>query len=51
MSLEYCHDCDNMIDLDWNLEHEHFQQLVMAYANHNKIQKGGKENEKRRNSL
>ena len=24
MSMEYCHECDNMIDLDYDLEHEHF---------------------------
>ncbi len=26
MSLEYCEDCDKMIDLDVDLEHEHFQK-------------------------
>lgn len=25
MSLEYCHYCDKMIDLDYNSEHEHFK--------------------------
>ena len=24
MSLEYCEECDRMIDLDVDLEHEHF---------------------------
>lgn len=24
MSLEYCEDCDKMIDLDYDSEHEHF---------------------------
>lgn len=26
MSMEYCHECDNMIDLDYDSEHEHFQE-------------------------
>ena len=40
MSLEYCHECDKMIDLDWNAEHEHFIKQM----------KGGlKENESKRN--
>ena len=26
MSLEYCEECDKMIDLDYDLEHEHFQK-------------------------
>lgn len=24
MSLQYCPDCDGMIDLDYDIEHEHF---------------------------
>ena len=27
MSLEYCYDCDNMIDLDYDSDHEHFNEL------------------------
>lgn len=27
MSLEYCPECDKMIDLDFDVEHEHFQEL------------------------
>ena len=34
MSNEYCEDCDRMIDLDWDIEHEHFQKSM----------KGGQEN-------
>ena len=34
MSMEYCEECDRMIDLDWNAEHEHFIEEL----------KGGKEN-------
>lgn len=26
MSLEYCDDCDKMIDLDTDSEHEHFEE-------------------------
>ena len=25
MSMEYCHDCDKMIDLDFDCEHECFE--------------------------
>lgn len=28
MSLEYCHDCDKMIDLDIDCEHEHFREKI-----------------------
>jgi len=27
MSMEYCEECDLMIDLDWDSEHEHFETL------------------------
>ena len=27
MSIEYCHECDRMIDLDYDSEHEHFQEV------------------------
>ena len=26
MSMEYCEDCDRMIDLDYDSEHEHFME-------------------------
>ena len=26
MSLEYCEECDKMIDLDTDSEHEHFEE-------------------------
>ena len=26
MRLEYCEECDKMIDLDYDSEHEHFNQ-------------------------
>ena len=38
MSLEYCHDCDRMIELDYDLEHEHFND------NEDKEVKNGKDN-------
>jgi len=25
MGLEYCNECDRMIDLDYNIDHEHFR--------------------------
>ena len=27
MSMEYCEKCDNMIDLDYDSDHEHFIEL------------------------
>ena len=40
MSLEYCHECDKMIDLDWNAEHEHFIKQM----------KGGGDNDRRKSN-
>ena len=28
MSMEYCKECDRMIDLDYDCEHEHFQEMT-----------------------
>ena len=27
MSMEYCEECDKMIDLDIDSEHEHFEEI------------------------
>ena len=39
MSLEYCHDCEKMIDLDVDEHFYHFQIQKL---------KGGKENDRRK---
>ncbi|KKL05081.1 hypothetical protein LCGC14_2609600 [marine sediment metagenome] len=28
MSMEYCKECDLMIDLDYNSEHEHTEDMI-----------------------
>jgi len=33
MSMEYCEECDRMIDLDWNAEHEHFLEKMKGGNN------------------
>ena len=38
MSMEYCHECDKMIDLDYTEHWEHFSEEM----------KGGKENGNKR---
>ena len=37
MSMEYCWECDRLIDLDYDSDHEHFSEEFL---------KGGKENGK-----
>lgn len=27
MSMVYCHECDKVIDLDYNEHHEHFKEV------------------------
>ena len=52
MSLEYCHECDKMIDTDYDAEHEHFDEHFDEHFEHflmkicNNFMKGGKDGRK-----
>ena len=35
MSLEYCHECDKMVDIDYDSDHEHFYPNVLNHYKHN----------------